>query len=172
MHVDGADFINHQIKDYRLRSWRCWVIKSVSEYFKWMKEPWFPTIYGWYTLTIEKVIIGNTQPTHDDPGTSPEGPLKVLTSNLQGNPQRPSGESQGPIQKLFFRSNSPCICFYFLQENKYSKVSSNSESINSPCISSYFLQENKYSKVLSGDIHGTSTGPSCWTSMGLNNGRF
>ena len=110
----------------------------------------------------------DTRRPRDVPWRSPKGP----NVKSQGNPQRPSGESQGPIQKLFFRSNSPCICFYFLQENKYSKVSSNSESINSPCISSYFLQENKYSKVLSGDIHGTSTGPSCWTSMGLNNGRF
>ena len=31
-------------------------------------------------ITIEKIIIGNTQPAHDIPGTSPEGPLNVLTS--------------------------------------------------------------------------------------------
>ena len=30
-------------------------------------------------ITIEKIIIGNTQPAHDDPGTSPEGNLKILT---------------------------------------------------------------------------------------------
>ena len=31
-------------------------------------------------IIIEKIIIGNTQPTQDVPGTSPEGPLKVLSS--------------------------------------------------------------------------------------------
>ena len=32
-------------------------------------------------IPVEKIIIGRTtQPTHDVPGTSPEGPLKVLTS--------------------------------------------------------------------------------------------
>ena len=36
--------------------------------------------YFWVIhITIEKIIIGNTQPAHDDPGTSPEGSLKVLT---------------------------------------------------------------------------------------------
>ena len=38
-------------------------------------------------ITIEKIIIGNNQPTHDDPGTSPEVSLKVLIQNLQGNLQ-------------------------------------------------------------------------------------
>ena len=28
-------------------------------------------------ITIEKIIIGNTQPTHDVSGTSPEGRLKA-----------------------------------------------------------------------------------------------
>ena len=31
-------------------------------------------------IIIEKIIIGNTQPAHDVPRTSPEGLLKVLTS--------------------------------------------------------------------------------------------
>ena len=36
--------------------------------------------YFWVIhITLEKIIIGNTQPAHDDPGTSPEGSLKVLT---------------------------------------------------------------------------------------------
>ena len=36
--------------------------------------------YFWVIhITIEKIIIGNTQPAHSDPGTSPEGSLKVLT---------------------------------------------------------------------------------------------
>ena len=33
-----------------------------------------------------------------------------------------------------------------------------------------FYWKNKYSKVLNGDVHGTSTGPSCGTSRGPNDG--
>ena len=56
-----------------------------------------------------------------------EGPLKILTS---GTYNGPSGDSQGTnkkhddfIEKLFFRSNSPCIhiCFCFLQEEQIFK---------------------------------------------------
>ena len=49
-------------------------------------------------ITVEKVIIGNTQPTHDVPGTSPEGPLKVLTS---GTCKGPSGNSRGTNTKIY-----------------------------------------------------------------------
>ena len=52
-------------------------------------------------------------PAHDVPGTSPEAPLKVLTS---GTYREPSGDPQGTntktnnlMKKLLFRSNSPCI---------------------------------------------------------------
>ena len=76
-------------------------------------------------IAIEKIIIGNNQLAQDVPGrprTSPEGPLKVLTSETY---KGPSGESQKTytkiddfIKKIFFRSNSPCIIsvFLFLQE--------------------------------------------------------
>ena len=47
--------------------------------------------------TVEKIIIGNTQPAHGHPGTSPEGSLKVLKQNLQGKLQ---GTLREPIQKL------------------------------------------------------------------------
>ena len=41
--------------------------------------------YFWVIhITIEKIIIGNTQPAHGDPGTSSEG---SLTENLQGKLQ-------------------------------------------------------------------------------------
>ena len=33
-----------------------------------------------------------------------------------------------------------------------------------------FYWKNKYAKVLNGDVHGTSTGPSCGTSRGPDNG--
>ena len=36
--------------------------------------------YFWVIhITIKKIIIENIQPAQDDPGTSPEGPLNVLT---------------------------------------------------------------------------------------------
>ena len=36
--------------------------------------------YFWVIhITIEKIIITNTQSVHDDPGDVPEGSLKVLT---------------------------------------------------------------------------------------------
>ena len=69
-------------------------------------------------ITIENIIIGNTQARYDVPMTSPEGSLKVLTS---GTYKVPSGDSQGTntniddfMKKMFFRSNSPCITYLFL----------------------------------------------------------
>ena len=35
-----------------------------------------------------------------------------------------------------------------------------------------FYWKNKYAKVLNGDVHGTSTGPSCGTSLGPDDGTF
>ena len=35
-----------------------------------------------------------------------------------------------------------------------------------------FYWKNKYSKVVNGDVHGTSTGRSCRTSRGPNDGRL
>ena len=35
-----------------------------------------------------------------------------------------------------------------------------------------FYRKNKYSKVVNEDIRGTSTGPSCRTSQGPNDGTF
>ena len=68
-------------------------------------------------IAIEKIIIRNTQPVHEVPGTYPEGPLKVITS---GTYRGPSGNSKGTntkiddFKKLSFRSNSPCIKYLFL----------------------------------------------------------
>ena len=59
-----------------------------------------------------------TQLTHNVPGTSPEVPLKILTS---GTYRGPSGNSQGTniktddlMKNLCFRSSSPCIKDLFL----------------------------------------------------------
>ena len=43
-------------------------------------------------ITIEKTNTGNMQLAQDFPGTSPEGPLKVVTSRIY---REPSGNSQG-----------------------------------------------------------------------------
>ena len=48
-------------------------------------------------IIVEKIIKGNTQLVQDVPGTSPEGPLKVLIS---GTYKGPSGDSQGANQNL------------------------------------------------------------------------
>ena len=105
-------------------------------------------------ITIEKIIIGNTQLTHDVPRKSPKSSLKVLTSRTY---KEPSGDSLGTntkiddlMKKLFFRSNSPYITYLFR----------------------VFHRKNKYSKVLNGNVHGTSTEPCCKTSMGPNDGMF
>ena len=75
-----------------------------------------------YSFPNEVIVglspIAVTQPARDVPGTSPEGPLKVLTS---GTSRGPSGDSQGTntkiddlMKKLFFRYNSPCFTHLFL----------------------------------------------------------
>ena len=65
-----------------------------------------------WKLQMRRKIKGKllTQITRDDSGTSPEGPLKVLTSKIS---RRPSGDSQGTNKKIdnlmktvFFRYNS------------------------------------------------------------------
>ena len=69
-------------------------------------------------VIIEKIIVEKTQPVHDVLGTSPEGPLKVLTFETY---RKPSGDSQMTntkiddfMKKLFFGSNSPGITYLFL----------------------------------------------------------
>ena len=71
-----------------------------------MIRNYFRVIY----ITIEKIIIGNTQPTHEVLWRSPDGPLKVLTSGTYKGPSGGSLETNTKIhdfmKKLFFRSNS------------------------------------------------------------------
>ena len=43
-------------------------------------------------ITVEKIIIENTQPGQDVPGTSSEAPLKVLTSGTYKGPSGNSGD--------------------------------------------------------------------------------
>ena len=79
-----------------------------------------------------------SRPAHDVPGTSLEGPLKVLMSRTS---RGPSGDFQGTntkiddlMKKLFFRCNSPYFTHLFL----------------------FVYWKNKYSKGLNEDVRGTS----------------
>ena len=67
-------------------------------------------------LEITEAVL--TQPARNVLGTSPEGPLKVLTSRTS---RGPSGDSYGTntkiddlMKKVFFRSNSPCFTHLLL----------------------------------------------------------
>ena len=65
-------------------------------------------------IIIQKIIIENTHPTHDVPGTSPEGPLKVLTSGTYRGLSGTNTKIDDFMKKLFFSSNSLCIIYLFL----------------------------------------------------------
>ena len=105
-------------KNKRLFAWMCWVIK-------WNKRAMIRNYFR-----IKKILVGNTRPAHDVPGTYPDSLLKVLTS---GTYRGPSGDSQGTntktddfMKKLFFRSIRVLvlhICFCFLQEEQIFKSS-------------------------------------------------
>ena len=93
-------------------------------------------------------------PAHNVPGAFCKGLLKVLSS---GTYNGPSADFQGTktkicdlMKKLIFRCNSPCITHLFL----------------------FFYRKDKYSKVLNRYVHMASTGPSCGTSRGPNDGTF
>ena len=66
---------------------------STSIYKRTMICIYFGVIHS----TIEKIIIGKTQPAHDGPETSPVGSLKVLPSGIY---RGPSGDSQETNTKL------------------------------------------------------------------------
>ena len=71
--------------------------------------------YYWVIhITIEKIIIGNTQRAHDDSGTSPEGPKVKPTRETTRNPQGTNTKIDDFMKKLFLGSNSPCITYLFL----------------------------------------------------------
>ena len=111
--------------------------------------------YFWVIhIIIKKIIIGNTQLAHDVPGTSPEGFLKVLMSATYRGPSGDSQETNTKIndfmKKIFFRIISPCITYLFL----------------------FFTGRTNIQKFYMGDVHGTSTGPSCGTSVGPNGETF
>ena len=122
-----------------------------------MIRNYFRVIY----ILIEKIVIGNTQPAHNVLGTSPEGLLKVLKSETCGGL---SGDSREPIQKLMILWKN-CISEVIVLVLDICK--------DIPSISvSVFYRKNKYSKALNGYVHRRSTGPSCETSLGLNDGTF
>ena len=89
-----------------------------------------------------------SQPAHDVPGTSPEGPLKVLTSGTYRGPSRDQYENWWFNEKKCFLEAIILVLYMY----------------------SCFYWKNKYSKVLNRDVHRTSTGPSYGTPRGPNNG--
>ena len=77
-------------------------------------------------IIIEKVVIRITQPEHNVPGTSPEGPLKVLTFRIFRKLSEDQYKNWSFYEKIVFRGNSPCITYFFMffqeeQRFKYSK---------------------------------------------------
>ena len=102
------------------------------------------------------IVQKTSQLIRDFLGTSPEGSLKILTSGAYrghlGDSQETNTKTYDVlIKKLFFRSSSDCITYLFLLFTKTKKPGD--------------------SKVLKGDVHGTSTGPSCRTSREPKDGR-
>ena len=110
--------------------------------------------YFWVIhITIEKIIIGNTQPAHGDLGTSPKDPNVKPTREITRDPQ---STLSWTIQKLMI-----------LWKNCFSEV------IGLVLLTWFcFLQEEQIFKSLKRDVDGTSTGLSCWASMGPNDGTF
>ena len=92
----------------------------------------------------------NSQLARDVPGTSPKGPPKVLTSGTSRDLQGTNTKIDDLMKKLFFICNTPCFTHLFL----------------------FFYWRSKYPKGLNGDVHRTSTGPSCGTPRGRNDGMF
>ena len=97
---------------------------------------------------------GLSQSANDVPRTSAEVTLKVVTSwtyrGPSGEHQETNTKTNDLMKKLFFRSNRPCITYFWL----------------------FFYRKNKYLKVLN---RGVFTGPSCWIVGGPGDqmmGRF
>ena len=78
----------------------------------------FQLINYFFKDMIKISNFATTQPARDVPGTSPEGPIKVLTSETSRGPSGDSQETNTKIddlmKKLFFRCNSPCFTQLFL----------------------------------------------------------
>ena len=112
MHVGGIHFINHKI-NYYVPEGVALLNLPVSTLKQ--KRAIIRNYFRVINITINKTIIRNNQPAHDVPGTSLEGPQKILTSSTY---KGPSGDSQGTntkiddlMKKLFLRSG---ITYQFL----------------------------------------------------------
>ena len=96
----------------------------------------------------------NIQLAHDDLWTSPDGPLKVLTSGtcrgLSRNSQGTNTKTDDLMKILLCRSNSPCITYLFL----------------------FFTGKTNIQKFGDVDILVTSMTPSCGMSWKPNDRTF
>ena len=56
IHVGGTYFVNHKTKDYFPESAGLLNL-PMNEYLKGIKEPWFATIFRWYTLWSRRLSL-------------------------------------------------------------------------------------------------------------------
>ena len=147
--------INNSIRTVQCNCKSCNEMASLN-----LKEPLWPYHYHQSGSSIESVLTSskratNYQQANDVPGTSPEGLLKVLRSNISRRPTEDSYRTNTKIddlmKKVFFKCNGPCFTHLLL----------------------FFTEKkNIYSKVLNGDIQWTYTRAICGISQELNDGTF
>ena len=104
-----------------------------------------------------KMHTVSIQPAQSNPGTSPETPLKVLTS---GTYRGLSEDSKRTNTKIYGLQSNNKIVFYKQQ------------SLHYVLIPVFYRKKKKNSNVLNGNFHETSTGSSCGTSRAPYNGTF
>ena len=72
-------------------------------------------------ITVEKIIRGNTQPAHDVPRISPEGPLRVLATGTYSGLPGDQYKDWRFYENNYFSDVIALIlhiCFWFLHEEK------------------------------------------------------
>ena len=154
--MGGIYFINHKTKDYFPEGAR--LLNLLMNTLKEEKNHDSQLFLGdrhFSQENCDRKHATGRQHRANVPWTFSKGP-KV--SDLQGN-------FRGPIQKLII-----------LWKNYFSElivlVLHICKDIKFLTFVSVFYRKNKYSNTLNGYVHGTSTGPSCETSLGPNDGKF
>ena len=143
-------FINHKTKDYFTED--AGLLDLSVSTLKELKSHDSKLLSG-DNITVEKIIIGNTQPAHNFPRTSPEGFLKVVTPWTY--------KRLGDFQRNNTKIDD------FVKKNCYSEV-----IVLLLHICFCFLSEEQIFKSFKWGRPRTSTRPSCGKSMGPNDGTF
>ena len=114
MHVRGIHFINHKI-NYYFPEGAALLNLPVSTLKE--KRAIIHNYFWVINITINKIMIRNNQPAHEVPGTSLEGPQKILTSRTYKGPSGDSQETNTKIdvlmKKLFLRSGITYLFLFF-----------------------------------------------------------